>query len=52
MEKRLQQQKCSWSFGTSEVDYVKVRVRAYKKVGNKKVYGPYSKWVKSNIDLR
>lgn len=44
--------KCSWSFGTSEVDYVKVRVRAYKKVGNKKVYGPYSKWVKSHLDLR
>ena len=44
--------KCSWSFGTSEVNYVKLRVRAYKKVGNKKVYGPYSKWVKGSIDLR
>ena len=44
--------KCYATFGSSDTYKAKIRVRAYKKVGSKYVYGAYSKWITANNLLR
>lgn len=39
--------RCWASFSSSDVYKAKIRVRAYKKLGKKVIYGSYSKWVTS-----
>ena len=40
--------RCWASFSSSDVYKAKIRVRAYKKLGKKVIYGSYSKWVTSS----